>query len=120
MAQILSITSNNASNIGPNNGEPNAEMMLGDYLLQWNGSDKPIQLGNEAFLQTIKAGYKHDPLFSLILDKPLDYPGFSIQDDVIWTRNLRGDQVACFPQDHDIITQLIDQAHNRLGHFGGQ
>jgi hypothetical protein len=93
---------------------------LEDALFQKQGGEKPAALDNDTFVQTIKDYYQRDKLFMLILEKPKEYTNFSIREDIIRTTNPRGDEVVCVPRNRKLITQLIDQAHATLGHFGDQ
>lgn len=95
-------------------------MTLGDLLFQWLSTQKATNLEDKSFLQVVQNGYVDDKLFSLIKDKPDDYKSFSMSKELIFTTNPCGDRVVCAPQDHELITKLIDQAHNMLGHFGDQ
>jgi hypothetical protein len=93
---------------------------LEDALFQKQGGEKPAALDNDTFVQTIKDYYPKDKLFMLILEKPKEYTNFFIREDIIQTTNPRGDEVVCVPRNRELITQLIDQAHAMLGHFGDQ
>src|ERR1700724_4028880 len=50
----------------------------------------------------------------------MDYPTFTVRDDLIWKRNLRGDEVLCLPRDRELLLEILTQAHESVGHFGGQ
>jgi hypothetical protein len=101
-------------------GQPNANMTLGDSLFQQLPNCKPTNLDDNSFLWEVQWGYTDDKLLSLIKEKPQDYKGFSTNEGLVYMSNSHGDQVVCIPHDHELITQLIDQAHNTLGHFGDQ
>jgi hypothetical protein len=111
---------NNIPSAGQVPDQPNNNMTLGDSLFQQLPNRKPTNLDDNSFLRAVQRGYADDKLFSLIKEKPQDYRGFSINEGLIYTSNPRGDQVVCIPHDRELITQLIDQAHNTLGHFGNQ
>jgi hypothetical protein len=96
------------------------DVTLEDTLFQRYAGETPTALEDDGFIRNIKAGYSEDKLFTLILEKPQDYTGFSIREGIIRTTNPRGDEVVCVPRNRNLITQLIDQAHNALGHFGDQ
>ena len=57
---------------------------------------------------------------SLVTEKPNDYPGFTVQDNLVWRKNLCGDKVLCLPRDHKLLLELLTQAHKMVGHFGHQ
>jgi hypothetical protein len=61
-----------------------------------------------------------DKLFELILEKPEDYNAFSVREEIIWMVNPHRDEVVCVPCNRELITQLIDQVHTALGHYGDQ
>jgi hypothetical protein len=111
---------NNIPSAGQVLDQPNDNMMLGDLLFQQLPNHKPTNLDDNSFLRAVQWGYADDKLFSLIKEKPQNYRGFSINEGLIYTSNPRGDRVVCIPHDRELITQLIDQAHNTLGHFGDQ
>jgi hypothetical protein len=96
------------------------DLTLAEALFEWTSSATPITWGNEEFLKQIQSGYKDDKLFTLILDKPTKYTGFAIKNDLIWQNNQHSDEVVCIPRNWDTITQIVDQAHTMLGHFGAQ
>jgi hypothetical protein len=51
---------------------------LEDTLFQRYAGEAPTALEDDGFIHNIKAGYSEDKLFTLILEKPQDYTGFSI------------------------------------------
>ena len=46
------------------------------------------------------------------------YPAFTISKGIIWEKGSQGERTIRVPQEHKIITQVLDQAHKTLGHFG--
>jgi hypothetical protein len=96
------------------------DTLLEDVLFQRQGDKQPATLNDDGFIQMIKDCYPRDNLFELILEKPNDYNVFSVQEDIIWTVNPCRDEVVCIPHNHELIMQLIDQAHMVLGHYGVQ
>ncbi|KAF8989123.1 hypothetical protein BDQ17DRAFT_1257208 [Cyathus striatus] len=72
------------------------------------------------FIQSIKRGYPEDKLMSLIMSSPDTFPCFPIKDGIIHTNNIKGDEVTCIPQNRILITTILEQAHNIVGHFGDQ
>ena len=76
---------------------------------------------NDTLIQSIKNGYPNDPMFRLVLAKPEQYTkSFTIRDNLIWTTNLKETQVICLLRDQALLTQVLTQAHEIVGHFGGQ
>ena len=96
------------------------DLTLGESLFEWMSNVAPETWGGDNFIQWIKNGYPVDKLFTLIMDKPDDYKGFTLKDNVIQHNNLNGDEVVCIPHDRALITQILDQAHAVLRHFGEQ
>jgi hypothetical protein len=96
------------------------DITLEDTIFQRYAGESPATLEDDEFIHAIKTGYSEDKLFTLILEKPQDYAGFSVREGMIWTNNIRGDEVVCVPRNRETITQLVDQAHGTLGHFGNQ
>jgi hypothetical protein len=93
---------------------------LEDVLFQRQENEQPATLNNDGFIQMIKDCYARDKLFELILEKPEDYNAFSVREEIIWMVNPCGDEVVCVPRNHELITQLIDQAYTMLWHYGDQ
>jgi hypothetical protein len=89
-------------------------------LFQRQENEQPATLNDDGFIQTIKDCYLRDKLFELILEKQEDYNTFSVQEEIIWMVNPHGDEVVCVPCNCELITQLIDQVHTALGHYGDQ
>ncbi|KAF8227593.1 hypothetical protein L208DRAFT_1145175, partial [Tricholoma matsutake] len=79
-----------------------------------------INWGNKDFIKWIQSGYKEDKLLKLILDKPTENPDFTVKNNLIWQTNQHFDEVMCIPCNRDMITQILDQVHATLGHFGDQ
>lgn len=72
------------------------------------------------FLMKIKDRYSKDKLFTLILEKPTDYKGFTVDDHLVLYTNPKGNKVVCVPHNHKLIVWILNQVHTILGHFGGQ
>ncbi|KAG6871480.1 hypothetical protein C0995_004160 [Termitomyces sp. Mi166 len=68
----------------------------------------------------ILQGYKKDWMYVEILDKPTEHSQFTIEQKLIYTVNMEGVKVLCVPRDRSLITTILDQAHNIVGHFGYQ
>ena len=93
---------------------------LGEYMFSRKNEPAPKAFKDDAFLDIVKKGYSEDKLFSRILENADDFPAFEIQDGVIWWKNPKGDRVSCIPRDRELITTVITQAHEVVGHFGDQ
>ena len=59
------------------------DVTLEDTLFQRYAGEAPTTLEDDGFLHTSKDGYSEDKLFMLILEKPQDYNGFSVREDII-------------------------------------
>ncbi|KAG6858313.1 hypothetical protein C0995_000954, partial [Termitomyces sp. Mi166 len=68
----------------------------------------------------ILQGYKKDRMYVTILDKLTEHSRFTIERKLIYTVNTEGVKVLCVPRDQSLITTILDQAHNIVGHFGYQ
>lgn len=80
----------------------------------------PSTVENNEFINRIKAGYSKDRLFSLVLEEPQKYQSFSARNGIIYTKNTYGNEVPCIPRDRNLITEILTQAHDGVGHFGEQ
>ena len=49
------------------------------------------------FIEKIKAGYRHDRLFSKIVTKISRHSAFSLRDGLLYTTNRGGHEVLCIP-----------------------
>ncbi|KAG6859524.1 hypothetical protein C0995_007627, partial [Termitomyces sp. Mi166 len=68
----------------------------------------------------ILQGYKKDWMYVAILNKLTEHSRFTIEQKLIYTVNMEGAKVLCVPRDWSLITTILDQAHNIVGHFGYQ
>ena len=97
-----------------------SETTLTDILYDRPNNATPERLADHAFKQCVIDGYQDNKLLSLVTEKPNDYPGFIVRDDLVWRQNLRGDKVLCLPRDCKLLLELLTQAHETVGHFGHQ
>jgi len=95
-------------------------MTLADMLYGRPNNTKPDNMEDNAFKQRIRLGYNDDKLLSLIIEKPMDYPTFTVRDNLIWKQNIRGDDVLCLLRDRELLLGIVTQAHESVGHFGSQ
>jgi len=95
-------------------------MTLTDMLYGRPNNAKPDNMEDNAFKQCIHLGYNDDKLLSLIIEKPMDYPTFTVRDNLIWKQNICGDDVLCLPRDRKLLLGIVTQAHESVGHFGSQ
>ncbi len=73
---------------------------------------------DNSFLDAVKKGYPEDPLTKIVLERPENYSkSFIVKDDLIWTHNPRREQVIVVPRKRELITKIITQAHEVVGHM---
>jgi hypothetical protein len=79
---------------------------------------------DKAFRQDIHQGYMMDKLFSKVLSNPSHHCPFKVDNSLIWTSNISGDDMLCIPAMKPNMKSLqgviIEQAHCTIGHFGPQ
>ncbi|KAJ8089761.1 hypothetical protein PM082_018337 [Marasmius tenuissimus] len=87
----------------------------------------PNQLSeNSTFENDIKQLYSQDARFKKILDKPDDHKPFTLENDLLRTKNRGGETVLCIPKrrsstnGQSLKGLIIEQAHRVVGHFGEQ
>jgi len=97
-----------------------SEITLADMIFEKPNNHRPEKLDDDMFIQCAYDGYAGDKLLSLIEQKLQDYQSFRVQDNLIWKKNIRGDNVLCLPWDRDMILEILAQAHEIIGHFGSQ
>ena len=74
-----------------------SEMTLTDMIFEKLNNHKPEKLDDDKFIQCIRDGYVSDKLLSLIAQKPQDYQSFTLKDNLIWKKNVQGDNTLCLP-----------------------
>jgi uncharacterized protein YaiL (DUF2058 family) len=60
------------------------DLTLAKALFERTVDTTLITWGNEGFSKQIQSRYREDKLFALVLNKPNEYPDFTIKDDLIW------------------------------------
>ena len=89
-----------------------------------NGKVRPLRNEDEKedriLLNKIRNGYKDDKLFKIILENEKGFPLFTKEGGILRKRNLQDENVICVPRDREIITRILTDAHEILGHFGDQ
>jgi hypothetical protein len=60
------------------------DLTLAKALFEQTADTTPITWGNKGFSKQIQSGYREDKLFTLVLNKPNEYPDFTIKNDLIW------------------------------------
>src|ERR1700730_11863987 len=78
--------------------------------------------GDNGMQQSICDGYKQDCLFKVILDAPENYTSFKIRDNLIFSKNSKGDEVLCvhrtLHKGKSIPGIITNKAHVVLRHMG--
>ena len=90
-----------------------------------NSPNLPGQLqDHEGFQEAITAGYKTDLVLSKVWSSPEHHAAFQLRDNLLYTNNHGGEEVLCIPhtkvKDDMIVTKIITQAHQTLGHLRAQ
>jgi len=93
---------------------------LGESMFNRKNVPAPEISKDDTFMDSIRKGYTEDKLFSRILENTADFPAFKLHEGIIWWSNPKGDRVTCIPRDRELITTVITQAHEVVGHFGDQ
>jgi hypothetical protein len=96
------------------------DLLLTNSLFNRTPETQPITWEYDGFLTQIQNRYLVDKFFSLVLEKPTEYKGFTLENGIIWHVNPKGEKVVCVPCNHETIVQILNQAHTALGHFGAQ
>ena len=99
-------------------GESN--MTLANMIFHAPNNAKPNRFEDNEFKQHVKQEYKNDKLLLLVVEKPKDYPAFAVRGELVWKKNLQGDEVLCLPRDRQLIGDILTQAHEMVGHFESQ
>jgi len=74
-----------------------SEMTLADMIFEKPNNHKPEKLDDDKFIQRVWDEYASDKLLSLIAQKLQDYQSFTLKDNLIWKKNVRGDDTLCLP-----------------------
>ncbi|KAF9542418.1 hypothetical protein CPC08DRAFT_650207, partial [Agrocybe pediades] len=97
------------------------DITLGEAIEAAASAHTPVVLGDSSFVDGVKALYQQDATFSEILAHPDEHSAFTVEDGVIYFTNYNGSRATCISTaDRSIITQLLDDAHATVGHFGEQ
>jgi hypothetical protein len=89
-----------------------------------NGKVQPLRKEDSdedrRLLNSIRNGYQNDKLFKFVLESPNRYPLFAERGGIIRKTNLQGENVICVPRIRELITKILTDAHEIMGHFGDQ
>ncbi|KAF8553380.1 hypothetical protein OG21DRAFT_1383342, partial [Imleria badia] len=76
------------------------------------------------FLDTVHKGYKSESLLAKISAQLSHYPQFTEKNGLLYMKNHGYEEVLCLPhvksKGDSIVAQIINGAHQALGHFGPQ
>ncbi|KZV59624.1 hypothetical protein PENSPDRAFT_555581, partial [Peniophora sp. CONT] len=74
------------------------------------------------FITDIRTSYEKDPLFSKIKKNIGQFKNFSIEEDMIYTKNRVGKLVICVPRavksKRKLTERILSEVHTLLGHLG--
>ncbi|KAG6874667.1 hypothetical protein C0992_007047, partial [Termitomyces sp. T32_za158] len=96
----------------------NDNLTVGQALNSAGPATVMIDSGDAQLHKCIQQGYVADTFFVKILDKPKEHLRFQIKHQLIYMMNTSGVKVLCILKDRSLITTILEQAHNIVGHFG--
>lgn len=99
------------------------DITLGDSLGNHShDNERPLrnERSDELILAEIKEGYTNDKLFRLVIEDAQHHQTFTVTNGIIWKKNLQETDVICVPRNRDLITTILTQAHEIMGHYGDQ
>ncbi|KZV59630.1 hypothetical protein PENSPDRAFT_595081, partial [Peniophora sp. CONT] len=84
---------------------------------------KPLKLTDDAaFLSELRGAYDKDPLFSKVKQNVKQFKNFSLDNDIVYTKNRNGKAVICVPRavknKRKLTEKILDETHTLLGHLG--
>jgi len=78
----------------------------------------------DGFLESVRAGYKDDPLFKKIRENPDQFSRFRWLDSLLYMDRTGGLPVLCIPRtmhgSRKLTEIIIDNAHRTIGHAGNE
>ncbi|KAG6874900.1 hypothetical protein C0992_006058 [Termitomyces sp. T32_za158] len=98
----------------------NDDLTVGQALNSAAPAAATVDSGDAQVRRRIQQGYAADTFFIKILDKPKEHLRFHIEHQLIYMMNTSRVKVLCIPRDRSLITTILEQAHNIVGHFGYQ
>lgn len=94
------------------------DITLAEALFRGTQGHEPPKPLTKDMRSIIKQAYKTDDLFQLVTTNPDEYKQFTMEDGLVYTRNMADENVTCIPESaRTIITDIIEQAHRTVGHF---
>jgi hypothetical protein len=101
------------------------EVTLADSLGKTaNGKTQPLRkedtTEDRILLSRIRNGYKNDKLFKIVIGNAKQFPSFTEDNGILRRKNLLDNDAICVPRDKELITKILTDAHDILGHFGDQ
>jgi hypothetical protein len=89
-----------------------------------NGKAQPLRKEDSdedrRLLNRIRNGYKDDKLFKFVVGATEKYPLFKERGGILRKKNLQGEDVICVPRIRELISTILTNAHEIIGHFGDQ
>ncbi|KAJ3574767.1 hypothetical protein NP233_g1561 [Leucocoprinus birnbaumii] len=82
----------------PKDPHTRPELTLGEAL-QCQSQKPHEMMDQDMFREQIRKCYSTDTLFKTVIAKAEDHPRFSLKDNILYTRNIRNEEVVCIPND---------------------
>ena len=83
-----------------------------------------VMTTTDGFLDSVRLGYKDDPLFAKIKENPDHFSRFRWREGLLYMDRTEGLTVLCIPRTMHKLRKLteivIDQAHRTIGHAGNE
>ncbi len=123
MAEAIEVTQSSRGSETESTPAYNEDITIEEMLGNGPNLDyETIEL--DEFITSIRKGYEGDKMMKIIMENPSEHLLFQIKNELIWTKNRKGEDVLCVPRtlmgDKSLIGLILDQAHSTLGHYGYQ
>ena len=83
-----------------------------------------VMTATDGFIESVRAGYANDPLFSKIRENPDQFNQFRWVDELLYMDRADALSVLCIPRTvhktRRLTEIIIDQAHRTIGHAGNE
>jgi hypothetical protein len=85
-----------------------------------NGSEAEVTPPPDKFLRRVQYAYNKDILTATLLNDITEHRDFKQEDELIYCLDKHSEPVLCLLNDCKIITEVINQVHNAMGHYGAE
>ena len=108
----------------PQTTHPDPIALVNDQISVDKTSLPRIMTTTDGFLESVRLGYKDDPLFAKIKENPDHFSRFRWREGLLYMDRTEGLTVLCIPRTMHKLRKLteivIDQAHCTIGHAGNE